>query len=264
MKNSFEDAKARIDCDMDDAKRHSTVPSMLGDNEKKKRWSDSKEPDQEKSINVEIPQNDPPPAVFTSYPPSRSRRWGLFVPAWLIALFILVLMFESSILFIYTIVGLYKETAPVILSAASAAGMSGSCDCASFGTHAGVSAAPNVEGPSISIITVTDTPATQPAEPPIRPTSIETSVSTESSVSTTTASGTTTTASASTSLLTTTATPPVSTTITTITPTEPPATSTTFSTSTIPNTPAPDHTIFSTETVAPSSSGKHPAPKSAG
>lgn len=147
MANSFEDAKARVDGNMDDKKRQSTVPSMIGSDEKKKRWSDSKEPYPEKSYlppDVEIPQNDPPSQVFASYPPIRNRRWGLFVPAWLIALFLLVFLFESSVLFIYTIVGLYKETAPVVLSAVSAAGLPSSCNCGSFGTEAGVNAAPNM------------------------------------------------------------------------------------------------------------------------
>ncbi|KAI9665861.1 MAG: hypothetical protein M1821_003795 [Bathelium mastoideum] len=269
MRNSFEEAKARMDGDMDSKKRHSTVPSMMGDDEKKKRWSDTKDPGPEKSyppVDVEIPQSDPPPPIFASYPPRRSRRWGLFIPAWLIALFVLVLAFESTILFAYTMIGLYKETAPVVLSAASAAGLSGSCNCPSFGTNAGINGAPDMIQPSISIMTVTNTPpATQIPQPPIRETSVSTSVSTDSSVSTTTAPGTTTTAtgtttaSASTQMVTTTASAPTSTTITTITPSSPPpSTSTTFSTSTIPNTntPAPEHTIFSTETVAPSSSGK--------
>ncbi|KAI9696885.1 MAG: hypothetical protein M1820_007960 [Bogoriella megaspora] len=209
MGDSFEDAKAKYDESMDDKKRHSTVPSTLGDDEKN-RWSGAtfgqndvekgypdekkKKPKRDLLEGIEVPQNEPPPPqVFPSYPPP-TRRWGVFIPWWLLALIILLFLFESSIIFVYTIVGLWKETAPVVLSAA---GLANGCNCGTSFTQAGVNAQPNVVMPSYPTITVHDTPTnTQLAQPPIRPTS----VSTDSTVSTTTAPGTTTTASASTSV----------------------------------------------------------------
>ncbi|KAK8217340.1 hypothetical protein M8818_001593 [Zalaria obscura] len=90
-------------------------------------------------------QQDPPQAhTFVSYPPP-PRRSGMWVPTYLLVLFVLVLLFESSILFVYTIVALYN-TLPASLIPVNAVQVPAcSCPSSGFVEHLpGINSAPNI------------------------------------------------------------------------------------------------------------------------
>lgn len=63
-------------------------------------------------IDIEMQQGPPPAQVFPSYPPPPRRRSGMYVPTCLFALFFIVFLFESGVLFIYTVVALWNTTGP--------------------------------------------------------------------------------------------------------------------------------------------------------
>jgi hypothetical protein len=57
------------------------------------------------------PLPPPPPHTFPSYPEQhyqRNRGGGMYIPTPIFILFLLVLIFESCILFVYTVVALYN------------------------------------------------------------------------------------------------------------------------------------------------------------
>ncbi|KAF2725472.1 hypothetical protein K431DRAFT_342917 [Polychaeton citri CBS 116435] len=58
-----------------------------------------------------LKQPTPPTPIFESYPQSRQRSAGIFVPLPLLIIIAVLFLFESTVLFAYTIIGLYN-TAP--------------------------------------------------------------------------------------------------------------------------------------------------------
>jgi len=87
-------------------------------------------------IDVEYQQNLPPPQVFASYPPP-PRRSGVHIPTPFFFLLVLLFLFESGIIFVYTLVGLFNTLPAGIIPMPGQA-----CNCAP--TTAPINVVPNI------------------------------------------------------------------------------------------------------------------------
>ncbi|KAJ9623454.1 hypothetical protein H2203_005714 [Taxawa tesnikishii (nom. ined.)] len=152
-------------------------------------------------IDIEIQQDPLPVHVFPSYPPPTQQRSGMYVPTPLFILFILVFLFESSVLFVYTVIGLYNAVPSLPIGALQAPP---TCNCPAPAVQfPAINVAPNFLVPSAagivaepvtvtqtfdhgSTVTVTATPSASSAPSPSATTSTSTSSATTSTSSTST------------------------------------------------------------------------------
>lgn len=95
------------------------------------------------AVDVEIPQDPPPIHSFPSYPVqsyiSAPRRSGMYVPTPLFVLFILLFLFESGVLFVYTVVALYNTLPASLVPVPSPR-----YDCQNGNEHQPINVAPNI------------------------------------------------------------------------------------------------------------------------
>ncbi|GAB7352819.1 hypothetical protein MBLNU459_g3434t1 [Dothideomycetes sp. NU459] len=109
------------------------------------------------AIDVEVPQDPPPVHSFPSYPPQPyippPRRSGMYVPTPIFVLFILLFLFESSVLFVYTVVALYNTLPASFMPVQQPP----HCDCPATNEHAPINVAPNIWLPAAAMTTVQTT-----------------------------------------------------------------------------------------------------------
>ena len=144
--------------------------------------------------NPPVSQAAPPPRpreyVQEYYPPPERRR-GVFMPMPLFVVFAAILFFESTILFAYTVIGLYNNAPARLFPWAGQGGHTETVACNCDEKQAAVNFAPNFLMPAgaqaaTDVITVT-----------LQPTSTSTSTSSTSASTSSSSSATTTTASTS-------------------------------------------------------------------
>ncbi|KAK4996265.1 hypothetical protein LTR66_004091 [Elasticomyces elasticus] len=142
--------------------------------------------------------------TFESYPRAQARRSGMHISTPMFVLFVLVFLFESGVLFVYTVIGLYNAT-PSIVVPMSPAVQHSACNCPDtdrllpvnmisgfvFPTAATVTVtATEVRSEAVTIIVSHTAPASSSirsalatAEPALRPTSEITDTTTASATS---------------------------------------------------------------------------------
>lgn len=101
------------------------------------------QPDHSPAVDVQIPQDPLPIHSFPSYPAqsyiSHPRRSGMYVPMPLFILFILLFLFESSVLFVYTVVALYNTLPASLVPVPSP-----HYNCQTGSDHPPINVAPNI------------------------------------------------------------------------------------------------------------------------
>lgn len=176
----------------------------------------------------------PAPVIVERDPPREKKRSGVFIPMPIFILLAALFFFMSTLLFVYTIIGLYNNRpAGLVNFGGPSPAPIDACDCAD--KHAGINIAPNfVMGPSgkTETVTVTLTPSA----------AVAADAKTSSSSSTTTKSSTKKTPSTT------------STKIVKVTPPPHIATSTAVIAVGPDGKPLPTSTIHSTKTVAATTS----------
>lgn len=125
------------------------------------------------------PQPQPAPREYVQeYYPRPEKKKGVFIPMPLFIIFAVILFFESTILFAYTVIGLYNNAPSRLFPWAGQGTSAAACDC---GEHQpAVNIAPNFVLPQGAL------PATEAVTVTITPTRSTSSISATSSTSSTT------------------------------------------------------------------------------
>nr|POE63464.1 hypothetical protein CFP56_04367 [Quercus suber] len=177
--------------DYEDVKKLHSPPTPILEEADDHEFSEKKEdrPPRFSTLFASAPPPPPPgPHHFESYPvATRKRRSGVYLPTPLFVLFVCILLFESTLLFAYTVIGLYANL-PSQLVHMNTMG----CSCATADTQRAVNIAPNfvMQQPMPEHIVTVTAPRFMPelATPPATLTS---SSSSSSSTSTSFASSST-------------------------------------------------------------------------
>jgi hypothetical protein len=122
-----------------------------------------------------LPPPPPPPVFFHEYyPPPREHRRGVYVSMPLFIVFVLILFFESTLLFGYTLIGLYGNAPTGMFSWSKTNTTTTECACGY--TVPSINIAPNFIIPGAAqakdvILTTTPTSSTSAASATLTPTS---------------------------------------------------------------------------------------------
>ncbi|KAF2769321.1 hypothetical protein EJ03DRAFT_351466 [Teratosphaeria nubilosa] len=141
-----------VDAEMDLKKHVSNTPDLEYEAEHED-WSDKK--DHPPRFSTLFGVAPPLPERRAERHEPRRRRSGVFLPTPVFVLFVIILIFESTLLFAYTVIGLYNNLPQRLVPAA---GRTETCNCGTQDKQPAVNIAPNFMMPQVpAIITQTVT-----------------------------------------------------------------------------------------------------------